>query len=225
MPLSSDDDWRLFLKELDRWAKSKGTAQVPQTATTRVIAGKPYPLGRRVNYYRQQYRNDALAPERIRALETRNGWTWGAPSANRHDQLWRTKYHEVIELVDEHGGALAEPPRWVHNWLYQQRRKLRDGELSDERERLLRQVPGALEGYKSQVPSFVAAAEAWLKAGGARRSMADLTFDTDVELDGSPYPLGKRAWYYRRRRRGAEGSVLLAGDEAARIERLRGWQW
>lgn len=86
----------------------------------------------------------------------------------------------------------------------------------------MRQIPCALAGYKSQVSTFVAAAEAWLKADETKRSMADLTFDTEIELNDDRYPLAKRACYYRRRHRGDEGSVLLAGDEAATIERLRG---
>ena len=221
-----DDEWQQLLHELDRWVDERGTAHVPQLAVVQLPTGEEYPLGRRAHYQREQRRKGKLPADRAAELEQRTGWSWGSNRAGQHDELWQTRYQELVDHVAAHG-TLTQPTDQMHDWLTQQRRKWRDGTLPKNREKLLKKVPGALEGIQSQVSPFVAAAKAWLRAGGRRRTMADLTFDTTIDIDGESYPLGRRAWYYHRRNGNPPlaGTHPLSDHEVAAIEALRGWHW
>lgn len=84
-------------------------------------------------------------------------------------------------------------------------------------------MPGATRP-ESPVETFVRTARTWLEAQPDGTTAADLRTDTTVEVDGSAYPLGKRASYYRRRHQGKEGSPLSPNDTAT-IEAVPGWSW
>lgn len=221
-----DQEWQQLLHELDRWVDTTGTAHVLQLTVVQLPSGQDYPLGRRAHYQREQHRKGKLSANRVAELEQRPGWSWGANRAGQHDELWQTRYQELLEHVAQHG-SLTHPTDQMHDWLTQQRRKWRDDTLAKDREKLLKKVPGALEGTQSQVVTFVNAAKTWLRAGGRRRTMANLTFETTIDVDDTSYPLGRRAWYYRRRHSNPPlaGTHPLTDHEISAIEALRGWEW
>lgn len=205
-----------FLDELDWWVTRHGDAIVPQRATTRDVAGRPYRLGKRVSEARIAHRRATLSEALTRELPQRPGWTWHGQAAK-----WDLQCAALAEHVAHHH-RLPPADSAVYKWLMRQRAKL--DTLPPEHARRLAGIPGALVRRDTRVPAFVHAAQTWL-AADETRTMAALPYTETIDLDGEAFPLGRRATYYRRRRAGLEGTHPLGNDETALIERLPGWDW
>lgn len=214
-----------LLAELDWWTARHGHARVPQMATSRVVAGRPYWLGKRVSEARIAHRRGTLNAALTRELADRPGWTWHAQQS-RHEALWKAKYQRLERHVARHGSlaGLDRVDRPTYRWL--QRQRVRHPALSPDRAQRLARIPGALTGRDARVEVFVQAARAWLTADArGERDMSQLRYADTVELDGATIPLGRRATYYRRRYHGLEGTHGLTDEETAQIGSLPGWSW
>ena len=138
-------------------------------------------------------------------------------------QKWRIRYDELHTLLEQHG-RLTGMNRAQNDWLRQQRLAHREGRLLSDREQLLRQLPGALDGdLRSQVSQFVTDTQAWARRTG--KTTAELTARTTITIDGRLSRIGKKAVYYRRRYFGFETGYGLEDSEIAAIEELPGWSW
>ena len=138
-------------------------------------------------------------------------------------QKWRIRYDELETLLEQHG-RLTGMNRTQNDWLRQQRLAHRENRLLSDREQLLRQLPGALDGdLRSQVSQFVTDTQAWTQQTG--KTTAELTARTTVTIDGRRSNIGKKAVYYRRRYFGLETGYGLDDDEISAIEELPGWSW
>lgn len=216
-----------LLAELDWWVARHSSADVPQMAHSRTVAGTSYWLGKRVSEARVAHGRGTLAPALARQLEQRPGWSWRVRE-DRWDQQWETKAAALAEHVTTHG-SLDGLEQATYQWLIRQRAAL--AKMPEDRKRRLKAIPGALDSRDTRVRDFVAAARAWLDQGpsGADamgRTMADLRYVDTVTLDtGTTVPLGKRATYYRRRHAGLEGTHPLTAEEKAQIEELPAWTW
>jgi hypothetical protein len=209
--------WARFLDELDWWIEQHGDAAVPQTATSRLVDGVPYPLGRRVRAQRERHRRGTLDVERARALEAREGWSWDG-YAPRSARVWQQRLAEVGAYVDAHGtldgleSANAPAARWL--------RDQRTAELAPAQRQELARIPGATTERKSRLDEFVAAMRGWL-AVEPDRTAGDVQFSTVYRVGRASVPLGKRVAYWRSRY--AAGRLTAAEVEA--IEALPGWSW
>jgi hypothetical protein len=208
---------RRLLAELDWWIQRHGDARVPQAATSRTVAGTAYRLGARVAEARAAHARGSLNPTLTQELESRAGWAWRVRE-EQQDRSWDQRCDQLASYVDEHGQLPAATTN-LYKWLHRQRRTL--DQLPEQRRQRLTEIPGALTG---RVDEFVAAARRWL-ADGPDRTMADLAYADTITTAGHPYPLGRRATYYRRRFHGLEGTHPLRPTEVAAIAGLPRWTW
>lgn len=196
-------------------AHPETAGDIPESALGRPqFGGAPYPLGSRVSYLRQVYRQGRLPASDAASFEALPGWAW-----DHWDHNWRRRFRAVRS-------------RWPHKLTDQDRRWLevqragRDS-LRPEWQDELEKVPGLLDPQvKSKVPAFVEACRQWLEANPGK-TIADVDYKTDVVTPVGVVNLGKRITYYRRRYRGLEGASRkpLPPDEVAALEGLPGWSW
>lgn len=217
----TDTKWTAFLSELDWWVKQHGTAQVPQSAVSRPVDGRPYPLGRRVNTVRHNHAQGRLDPTRVAELEQRHGWRWRA--AGDPEQTWSRNYAAVKDWHQTTGSLSHLHPSQL-KWLQRQRKAAIADQLTSEQRDLLAAIPDALEGTYSRAEQFIRAARQWMQDNPGK-TMADITRNDTVDLAGQTIKLQRRVTYYRGRRVGIEGSGPLTPGEIHAIEQLPGWTW
>ena len=210
--------WPVFLAELDWWIACEGDSLVPQTASSRVVAAVPFPLGQRVKNYRIRYRRGLLEESQIRELEARFGWSWNGYSG-RSAKIWNQRVAAVRAHVAEHGtlDGLETADPVLSRWLREQRRM----SLTAWQRRELGQISGALEPRKGRLEEFLTAMRSWM-AAEPDRDAGDVRFSTQ-HLTAGPdvVPLGRRVAYWRSRY--AAGQLEPADVHA--IESLPGWRW
>ena len=98
-----------------------------------------------VSSMRTRYRKDGLVPDRIRLLESINGWVWDKFEEDFQYGLSQFKKyvreekstHVPNKHIDDDGFSLG-------GWLYSRRRDYKKGTLSEERIKLLEAVQGWL---------------------------------------------------------------------------------
>lgn len=132
--VEASEQWARGLDLLRSWAGEHGDADVPQRSRYRGLA-----LGRWVNKCRQ--RREHLTPAQVQALEELPGWSWNA----RQDR-WADQLDALEDYLAEHRRM---PPRGemvdalpLGEWVYEQRRRHRQGRLDEERAAELEAVPG-----------------------------------------------------------------------------------
>lgn len=209
--------WTTFLDELDWWVAQHGEAFVPQAATSRVIAGTPYPLGQRVKNQRIRYHQGTLEEPRIRELEERPGWSWSG-YASRSAKIWEQRIATLHEYVSERGslhGLEAVDPL-LSRWL----RAQREAALTSSQRRELGRIPGALEQRKETLEEFLTAMRGWI-AAEPDRDASDVRFSTVFRIGRQTIPIGRRVAYWRSR----QAAGQLDDTTAAAIATLPGWEW
>lgn len=211
-----EQTWRRFLAELDSWIAEHGDAVVPQAAES-AAQGEPYALGARVKAYRAARRRGTLPAERVKAMESRPGWTWDGYTA-RASKAWEQHLNAVQQHVTAHGSIdgleAADPP--TARWLRQQR----TATLTPAQQRALQRIPGALQDRKGRFGEFLTALRGWVAAEPSRDAGA-LRFTSVYRVGRSEYPLGKRAAYWRARY--AQGRMSDA--EVSALAAIPGWVW
>lgn len=209
--------WTTFLDELDWWISQKGEALVPQAATSRVIAGVPYPLGQRVKSQRIRYRQGTLEGSRIQELEDRAGWSWSG-YASRSAKIWDRRIAALHDYVSEHGSldGLEAVDSLLSRWL----RAQRDAALTSAQRRELGKIPGALEQRKVRLEEFLTAMRSWIAAEPGRDA-GDVRFSTVFRIGRQVIPIGRRVAYWRSRHAAGQ----LDDVAAAAIAALPGWDW
>lgn len=203
-----------LLDEARLYAWQHNGAPIPQSANGRVRQGRAFPLGSRVSSLRGQKKAGRLEAEWVEKFEAIPGWSW-----DRHDSEWNARFDEVASRWPD---KLTERDK---SWLTIQRarrKKLRTEWLV----RFL-DYPGMLAPTgRGPVEEFVAAARQWLDENPDHLSTYSMPFRAKVMRgDNDPYPVGRRATYYRRRYAGLEGREPLSDDDVEKIEELPGWSW
>lgn len=209
------DPEQVFFDELDWWISVHGDAQVPQLATSRLVAGKPYPLGRRVNTRRDAYFNGTLSQAQIHDLEQRPGWAWEAA-----DPAWFAKLAKVASFVERTGSiaGLSSHDLATYRWLNRQLSSW--DKLSPTRRDALTKIPGvAPRPALSPAELFLEAAAAWLEANPTL-GMKDMPTKAVVTVNGQEVRVGKQASNYR-----TSYTNGRTPPQAAKMEQLRGWTW
>lgn len=203
--------WTTFLAHVRAWANEHGHTRVPQGEVINTPTG-PYPLGPRAKFYRAAHlQRGALTPEQVTEIEAIPGWTW-----HPLDSRWQDTFHEIAQHLSAHG-TLDGLPDSHSRWL----RRQRTAQLNQTQRAQLQTIPGALD--PDPIDAFLTAANTWLQAH-PDQPITDVRFrDTITTPDGTTYPLGRRATYFRRRTTGQEGTHPLPHRDVQRLEQLRGW--
>lgn len=134
-----DASFEVWFDELVDYARVHGHARPAQHYRT--ASGRA--LGQWVGRQRRAYRTGVLPSERIARLESAPGWTW-----NAFEERWDQGLAELRRYSAEH--ASVDPPaRFVTSsgyrlaeWVNDQRRRHRRGELAQSRAEILAELPG-----------------------------------------------------------------------------------
>jgi hypothetical protein len=131
-------DFESGLRLLKKYVSQHGNSRVPQ-----MVTGDTSVLGLWVKSTRRRFHDGSLSNEQIATMITEPGWTWSEQDARYRD------YAEDYRAFVLDGGPLRVPKnvlarngKSLGTWVSAQRRYLRDGALTDERQRLLASVPG-----------------------------------------------------------------------------------
>lgn len=114
--------WQNTFEELRAFHAEEGHWDVPNDYTT--LDGVN--LNAWMKSQRSRRNKGTLAKDRIQALE-RLGFPW---DAKQH--LWQTRYRELRAFYGKHGHLNRLPTGPLNSWLYQQRKKHRQGKLPTE---------------------------------------------------------------------------------------------
>ena len=134
--------WDEAYRELVAYTHEHGTASPLQGTVT----PSGLPLGHWVSAQRVAYNRGTMArkfPERIERLESLPGWVWSVA-----DALWENGFAELAAVAEATGSAapgksVISPSGFrLGQWVQDQRRKHRRGQLSPERAARLERLPG-----------------------------------------------------------------------------------
>lgn len=124
--------WDIMYLEAEKYYKTFGDL----LPNSHYITELGYPLGQWVVTQRKLYRNDAtesLSEERIKKLE-KIGMEW----LPRNERLWKEAYSEAEKFYNSYGHLnVTQKDKRLYSWILRQRKRYRDGEISqDEFEKL-----------------------------------------------------------------------------------------
>ena len=89
---------------------------------------------------RTKMKDKKLSIERQNLLNNIPKWTWGRNVKNL-DSIWMIKYNKLIKYCEVHGKTPPQSDLDFGRWCDNQRRSMKNGNLSLERQNLLNQVP------------------------------------------------------------------------------------
>ena len=133
--------WEKRFEQLKRFVDREGHARVPK----KDIDESGFGLGSWVNAQRGLRRKGKLSIDRQQALESLQGWVWGAKAA-----AWEEAYERLVKFVQREGHAKpptsfkAEDGFRLGGWVNEQRVAYKAGRLSPERIRRLEGLAGWL---------------------------------------------------------------------------------
>lgn len=141
-PRRFDAAWNESYGQLVAYADEHGHAAPSQHYRT----ASGMALGHWVSNQRAAFRTGRMArdfPDRIDRLESLPGWAW-----NTFDAQWDTGFRELQAYCAEHGAAtpgtklVTASGHGLGQWVSDQRKKHRGGQLSEDRCRRLESLPG-----------------------------------------------------------------------------------
>ncbi|MGE0215927.1 Helicase associated domain protein [Mycolicibacterium sp.] len=211
--------WEFWFGKIQEFASEHGHARVG----SRYVTADGFRLGAWVANQRSHYAKGTLKAERAELLETVDGWTWDPVADYWIDQWaeqWEEGFRQLQRYVDKHADARVPSDHTTNDgyrlgwWTVWQRELHGKGELDEERERRLCELPGW---------SWDVRAEQWEEGFRQLQLYVDQHGDARVPktfvIDG--FTLG--VWVAVQRRGFSRGT--LEGERRERLEALPGWSW
>jgi hypothetical protein len=136
------DQWNSSYGELESFVKAHGHALVPASLRQNGVG-----LGIWITNQRVVYRRGQLSKDRVKRLESLNGWSWDPLEGQ-----WNSSYRALESFVKAHGHALVPYSYRQNNiqlgeWLAAQRTKHMRGQLPTDKVKRLE----SLQGWSWQV--------------------------------------------------------------------------
>ena len=204
------DAWEEGFSRVLAYVEQNGHARVPRSYKV-----DDYPLGAWVSQQRVDHNRGTLDKDREDRLQQVPGWTWD-PFAD----AWDEGFSRVLAYVEQNGHARV-PHGFTFNgyplgaWVKQQRADRAEGRLRDDRERLLKELPGwAWDAQAAKWEDGVSRLLAYVEQNGHAR--VPVAYNT---ADG--YRLG---WWVRKQRVNYNNGILDE-DRQRRLKDLPGWTW
>lgn len=133
-----DDDWNDAFSSLKRYTLENLDSRVP----VNFVSQDGVALGTWVSNQKNGFRTNKLSPERIKLLESQNGWTW-----NTIDRLWDVGFTRLQTYATLHGDCnvptayKSENGFTLGKWVAHKRTAVRKGQLTDEQRTQLDTLP------------------------------------------------------------------------------------
>ncbi|AQT80275.1 hypothetical protein B1R94_14900 [Mycolicibacterium litorale] len=211
--------WEFWLGKIQEFASERGHARVG----SRYVTEDGFRLGAWVANQRSHYAKGTLKAERAELLETVAGWTWDPIADYWVDQWaeqWEEGFRQLQRYVHKHADARVPSDHTTRDgyrlgwWTVWQRELHGKGELDEERERRLRELPGW---------SWDVRAEQWEEGFRQLKLYVDQHGDARVPktfvIDG--FTLG--VWVAVQRRSFSRGTMEV--ERRKRLEALPSWSW
>ena len=163
---------------------------------------------------RTLFHSGRLKHDRVQRLEAVPGWSW-----NPMDAAWDRGYDILAAHAARTGSAAVRRDLVIDGypvgaWVGEQRTRLREGTLLDERRVRLEQLPGWIWHRHS---------DSWERHYDALLSFVDREGHAAVPTGHVEAGMPLSAWVIRHRQDHKAGKV--PADRAARLDALPGWTW
>ncbi len=215
------DDWLSWYAAAQQFADREGHSRVPRSHLE-TVNGAEVKLGAWADKQRTAKKNGTLWPEREGLLEQLPSWVW-----DLRDASWHSSYEAAWQFSTRNGHA-----RIPHNhveevngrrvkvgqWADKQRTTAKNGDLTEERTRLLGKIPGWV--WDLHVASFHIRLDA-VRQFAEREGHARIPRSHIETFDGEEVDLG--AWAARQR--AAEKAGKLDPERKKLLDELPGWYW
>ena len=203
--------WEFWYGLLEEFVAREGHTLIPALDTF-----DGYRLGQWVAIQRYNRSKGVLGEDRKRRLEEVRGWTWDAIA-----EMWEEGFRRLQEYIHKYGNCSV--PQKLRNedgyplgaWVTSQRSYRRSGELSEDRQQRLENLPGWSwaprtdrweEGFRRL--------QEYVNRRGDARVVRSYTTDDGFRLG---------LWAQDQRSRYTKGTI--GPDRAPRLEKLPGWSW
>lgn len=205
--------WDAMFAKLTAYAREQGHANVPQ----RFVTVDGIPLGTWVRAQRSDGKRGRLSDVRVSRLEKLPGWSWGRTLANQ----WEEAFIALSMYVQQNDEPIIPEdlitPQgiWLSQWIRNQRRLYRTGELPPDRTERLETLPSwTWEPLSDRWEAMFAELVKFVDTQGHARVPSSY-----ITEDG--HKLG--VWVVNQRHHNRTGA--LSADRAARLQAFPGWQW
>ena len=147
MVWESEDSWNLKFAEAKKYFENNGNLDIPSTYTT----DDGIALGAWYRSVKDQYRTGTLSDERIQKLES-IGMKWTSVT----DRNWQNyfnlarDYFKTYGDLNVHAGYTASNGAKLGVWISTQRRKYKNGKLSDEQIAMLESIGMSWQRFLSK---------------------------------------------------------------------------
>ena len=202
-------EWEYWFSYLEDYVKQYGDARVPPSYE---VDG--HKLGVWVSNTRARYAKNKLSAERVKLLESVDGWVWKV-----QDAQWEEGFSYLQDYVKQHGDARVPYGYEVdgyklRGWVQNQRANYAQGCLDPGRQHRLQHLPGW---------TWDTHADRWEE--GFRRLQDYVIRNGDARVPASYTDDGYRlgTWVSVQRRGYTKGT--LDADRRHRLQDLPGWIW
>lgn len=206
-----DDEFNEWLNLLKEFRKENGHALVALKSKYQEKA-----LGSWVNSQRNRFIAGRLEPDRIRRLESIQGWSW-----RPHDDGWNAAYLEILNISRNLGSVTllsGDSPRTrsLKGWINRQRKLFEEGSLPKDKIVELQKIPGwSWERKDINV-------EGW---HSAIRKLRDYVSEFNEIPKRSVVYKGFKLGEWVKGRRTDYTARQISDERIAELEAIPGWTW
>jgi hypothetical protein len=227
-----DQRWMAMLGVLHEYVQDRWW--LPPSRATWEKDGETWEVGAWVATQRSLRKRGLLQEDRAFLLEQVPDWKWESDEASgARSTAWQRRY-EVLKRKAAASGvpgvaaraALGGRPWSVGLWVYNQRKKHREGKLTDHQVAALEAIPGW--DWNARACNRKTRSRAWILWLEALREYAEATqwrgfTQTEAWTDarGREWNLG--SWVNRQRQAKSDG--IIKPERAELLEKVPGWAW
>ncbi len=203
------DAWEDKFFLLKEYASEHGNPNVPTDHVYKGVA-----LGSWAAVQRTAAAAGRLDPSRFRRLDNLPGWVWQTFASR-----WEESFDKLLKYVEREGTSCVPQSYKVDGyslggWVNAQRSKKAAGELDEDRQRRLEELPGWMwDVNEEQWESAFALLRRYAKAHG------------NLDVPGGHVFEGYKLADWVERQRSAYAKGKLNSDRVRRLEAVKGWQW
>lgn len=164
---------------------------------------------------RNKFRNGSLEREKIKTLESIDGWAWDA-----YEKSWADRYDQLVKWIESNGdepdgSSMDSAEGELGSWVKSQRAAFNRGSMADHRVQSLQEIGGWSWNRKDDgwTIAYQQVATWYEDNNGAHPPFGS----TDREK--------KRLYQWVQSRRVEYRSGQLADERIAALESIQGWSW
>ena len=209
--LQLDSDWFENFENYSEYVEENKT-----TSITYHIKFKGKLTGSWVWRQKKAYSNKKLSEEKIKILESVEGWTW----KNETELVWNKTFELVREYIQENKTAYVQEKQKyegvkIGSWIYRQKKAYLKGDLSDKQIQLLESVEGWFWRNKKDNTWF----ENFKNYSEYVEENKTTSITYQIKFKGKP----TGSWVWRQKK--AYSNKKLSEEKIKILESINDWSW